>query len=149
MTTRKIASPIHDVLFVLNALKTCFAKYWNGVGAEVAACYLVQECSRGETKHGKPFLRLVLADRSGTIMAMVWEDALRCEPICQPSSIVGVRGVVQPYDGKRQINVVRVEPLDDALAAEQGMTPLVSHGLYLMNLGAPDREVPSGPPDEP
>lgn len=81
------------------------------VGAEVNACYLVQECSRGETKHGKPFLRLLLADRSGTIMAMVWEDALRCEPICQPASIVGVRGVVQPYDGKRQINVVRVEAL--------------------------------------
>lgn len=26
------------------------------------------------------------------------------------------------------------------------MWPLVSHGLYLMNLGAPDREVPTGPP---
>jgi deoxyribonuclease IV len=27
-----------------------------------------------------------------------------------------------------------------------GMGPLVSHGLYLMNLGAPDVEVPTGPP---
>ncbi len=31
-------------------------------------------------------------------------------------------------------------------AAAAGMGPLVSHGLYLMNLGAPDREVPTGPP---
>lgn len=31
-------------------------------------------------------------------------------------------------------------------AAEAGMGPMVSHGLYLMNLGAPDREVPTGPP---
>jgi len=31
-------------------------------------------------------------------------------------------------------------------AAEAGMAPLVSHGLYLINLGAPDAEVPSGPP---
>lgn len=31
-------------------------------------------------------------------------------------------------------------------AAEHGMGPLVSHGLYLMNLGAPDQEVPTGPP---
>ena len=31
-------------------------------------------------------------------------------------------------------------------AADAGMGPLVSHGLYLMNLGAPDREVPTGPP---
>ena len=27
--------------------------------------------------------------------------------------------------------------------------PLVSHGLYLINLGAPDREVPTGPPGKP
>jgi deoxyribonuclease-4 len=36
-----------------------------------------------------------------------------------------------------------------ALAAEAGMGPLVSHGLYLINLGAPDRDVPSGPPGKP
>ena len=36
-----------------------------------------------------------------------------------------------------------------AQAAERGMGPLVSHGLYLMNLGAPDREVPTGPPGKP
>ena len=29
---------------------------------------------------------------------------------------------------------------------EHGMGPLVSHGLYMINLGAPDREQPSGPP---
>src|SRR5688572_23147748 len=34
-------------------------------------------------------------------------------------------------------------------AADAGMTPLVSHGLYLINLGAPDREVPTGPPGKP
>jgi deoxyribonuclease-4 len=34
-------------------------------------------------------------------------------------------------------------------AAAAGMGPLVSHGLYLINLGAPDREVPTGPPGKP
>ncbi len=34
-------------------------------------------------------------------------------------------------------------------AEEAGMAPLVSHGLYLINLGAPDKEVPSGPPGKP
>jgi deoxyribonuclease-4 len=36
-----------------------------------------------------------------------------------------------------------------AQAAEAGMGPLVSHGLYLINLGAPDLEVPTGPPGKP
>jgi deoxyribonuclease-4 len=44
---------------------------------------------------------------------------------------------------------------DDEIAAfragarDAGMGPLVSHGLYLINLGAPDREVPTGPPGKP
>lgn len=36
-----------------------------------------------------------------------------------------------------------------AEAAAAGMHPLVSHGLYLINLGAPDVEVPIGPPGKP
>ena len=36
-----------------------------------------------------------------------------------------------------------------AAAAAAGMGPLVSHGLYLINLGAPDRDVPTGPPGKP
>lgn len=32
---------------------------------------------------------------------------------------------------------------------EAGMGPVVSHGLYLINLGAPDRDVPTGPPGKP
>lgn len=34
-------------------------------------------------------------------------------------------------------------------AAEADLRPLVSHGLYLINLGAPDHEVPTGPPGQP
>ena len=34
-------------------------------------------------------------------------------------------------------------------AEEAGIGPVVSHGLYLINLGAPDKDVPSGPPGKP
>ena len=36
-----------------------------------------------------------------------------------------------------------------AKSAAAGMGPLVSHGLYLINLGAPDTEQPTGPPGKP
>ncbi len=36
-----------------------------------------------------------------------------------------------------------------AKAADAGMGPLVSHGLYLINLGAPDMDRPTGPPGKP
>jgi deoxyribonuclease-4 len=34
-------------------------------------------------------------------------------------------------------------------AADAAIGPIVSHGLYLINLGAPDEEVPTGPPGKP
>src|SRR5204862_7944220 len=34
-------------------------------------------------------------------------------------------------------------------AREHDVRPLVSHGLYLINLGAPDRDQPTGPPGKP
>jgi deoxyribonuclease-4 len=34
-------------------------------------------------------------------------------------------------------------------AAAANMGPLVSHGLYLINLGAPDKDQPTGPPGKP
>lgn len=36
-----------------------------------------------------------------------------------------------------------------AKAEAAGIGPLMSHGLYLINLGAPDREQPTGPPGKP
>ncbi|MFN8109293.1 MAG: deoxyribonuclease IV [Thermoleophilia bacterium] len=44
---------------------------------------------------------------------------------------------------------------DDQIAAFRdqagaaGVGPIVSHGLYLINLGAPDKDVPTGPPGKP
>src|SRR5215218_5783246 len=80
-------------------------------GLEVAACYLVHESRRLEAKNNKPYLRLLLGDRSGTIDAMVWEDVDRWEPLCPVESIVGVRGRVSFYQEKLQLKVSVVEPL--------------------------------------
>ena len=63
-------------------------------GAEVAACYLVHEKQRKETKHGKPYLHVVLGDRSGTIEGKVWDDAERLDRLFAPDDVVGVRARV-------------------------------------------------------
>lgn len=80
-------------------------------GAEVLACYLVLETKRAETKQRKPYLKLVLGDRSGTIDAMVWDDADRWEPACAAEGVVGVRGKVGCYNDRLQLTVQSVERL--------------------------------------
>lgn len=78
-------------------------------GIDIAACYLVLECRRAETKQNKPYLRLVLGDSTGSIDAMVWEDAERLEAVCAPEAFVGVRARVGSYNDRLQLKVAAVE----------------------------------------
>lgn len=80
-------------------------------GTDIVGCYLVLESRKAETKQNKPYLRLVLGDRTGSIDAMVWEDAERLEPVCAPEAFVGVRGRVSSYNERLQLKVSSVEPL--------------------------------------
>ena len=80
-------------------------------GIDVTACDLVHESRRLESKANKPYLRLVLGDRSGTIEGVVWDDVDRWEPLCLVESIVGVRARVGLYQDKLQLKVTLVEPL--------------------------------------
>jgi 3'-5' exoribonuclease len=86
---------------------------------EIIGCYLVYEKQRRETKAGKPFLELTLGDQTGTVTAMVWDDAERCDRCVGPDDVVGVRGKVSVYREKMQLTVSLIEPLefsDDDLA---------------------------------
>ncbi|HEX2092116.1 MAG TPA: HD domain-containing protein [Longimicrobiaceae bacterium] len=88
-------------------------------GCEVTACYLVHEKQRRETRSAKPFLQLTLGDRTGTITAMVWDDAERLDAVVVPEEVVGVRGRVTSYNDRLQLTVQWAEPLqvgDDDLA---------------------------------
>ena len=42
---------------------------------QVRGSYLVKEKRLGKTRNGKPFLSMVLADRTGDVPAKVWDQA--------------------------------------------------------------------------
>jgi 3'-5' exoribonuclease len=78
-------------------------------GDDVAALYLVLESRRSETRANKPYLKLVLGDSSGSIDAMVWDDADLWEPACAVEAVVGVRGKVGSFQDRLQLRVQSVE----------------------------------------
>ena len=80
-------------------------------GRDVTACYLVHDKQRKETKAAKPYLHLVLGDRTGTIEAKVWDDAARLDPLFEAEDVVGVRGRTSTFNGKVELSVVSIEPL--------------------------------------
>ena len=61
-------------------------------GDQVAGAFVVRERERRQKRNGEDFLRVVLADKTGTVPAIAWEDVAECFEICAPGAIVLVTG---------------------------------------------------------
>jgi 3'-5' exoribonuclease len=77
-----------------------------GDGAEVDQVLLLRAIERRPRRDGGDYLRLQLGDRTGTVVAMVWEDIAQIEALARPGTPLRVLGryVVHPRFGP-QINL--------------------------------------------
>lgn len=80
-------------------------------GDQVHQVFALRERTLKERRDGVPFLRLELADRTGEIDGMVWEDALATNAAIVDAEFVRVRGRVERYQRKNQLNLASVEPV--------------------------------------
>jgi 3'-5' exoribonuclease len=73
---------------------------------------LVAEKHLQTTKEGKPFLRLRLMNRTGTMEAVLWEGAERAYELLSqsPRQVVDVEGVVVLYQQERRIRLHAIAP---------------------------------------
>jgi 3'-5' exoribonuclease len=56
------------------------------------------------------FLTLIVSDRTGQMMARVWEDAENTAQGLQPGAVAKVEGEVETYMDRTQIRVLRIRP---------------------------------------
>jgi len=73
--------------------------------------FLVKSARLAETRAGKPYLILTVADRTGEINGPVWDNAQPLAEKCQAGSFVRVLGMVQSYRDRLQLKVDAVERL--------------------------------------
>jgi 3'-5' exoribonuclease len=79
-------------------------------GDAVQQFFLVRQAESRTDKTGKPYLSLVLGDKSGVIVAKVWNDILKKYPgPFAGGDFVGVKGQVDSYKQELQINVKYLE----------------------------------------
>jgi 3'-5' exoribonuclease len=57
-------------------------------GDHVSGAFAVRERSRRSRKNGEDFVTLVLADRTGAIEAVAWDDVEDCFAQAQPGIVV-------------------------------------------------------------
>jgi 3'-5' exoribonuclease len=82
-------------------------------GALVQQFFLVRQVESRTDKTGKPYLSLVLGDKSGAMVARVWNDILkRCPGPFTVADFVGVKGQVDSYKQELQLNLKYIETVE-------------------------------------
>jgi len=74
--------------------------------------FLVKTARLAETRAGKPYLILEVADRSGEIGGPIWEQAEELQGICRIGQFVHLNGQVSSYQGKLQLKIDAVLAVD-------------------------------------
>ncbi len=78
------------------------------VGEQVELFLLIKSSTKGVASNGKPFLTLIMQDKSGEIEAKLWDANEEDEKIYAAQNIVKVIGEVQNYRGKSQLKIRQI-----------------------------------------
>ncbi len=81
-------------------------------GTLVDATFAVQRKQRRHTRNGDPFLSMELADRTGRVPGVVWNDVNLLGARFDQGDTVRVLGRVESYGGRLQIAVRDVEKIE-------------------------------------
>ncbi|WP_088815420.1 MULTISPECIES: 3'-5' exoribonuclease YhaM [Listeria] len=91
------------------------------VGESIELFLLIKSSVKGTASNGKPFLSLVLQDKSGELEAKLWDVSENDEAAYAAEHIVHIAGDIQNYRGRKQLKIRQIRqasPLDNVSAGE-------------------------------
>ncbi len=91
-------------------------------GTNIESVYLLSSKETRTTKAGKPYFKLRLSDRTGTMDCMVWDTALMDQAPKQ-GDLVLVTGRVSEYQGRPQVEATKVGVAPPGLANPRDFLP--------------------------
>lgn len=71
--------------------------------------FLVKDKVKGMGKNGKPFLSLLIGDRTGHIDARLWDRVDELQELFETGDIIIIKGQVQVYLNRKQIIIHKIE----------------------------------------
>lgn len=77
----------------------------HSVGEGFNGNLLIKKVTKGLTSNGKPYLTLILSDKTGTIEAKIWSVTSEQEKSLVSGEIVFIEGIVSEFRGKAQLNI--------------------------------------------
>lgn len=82
-------------------------------GEGVRAVFIVSERKLLVARNGKPYAKMLLTDKSGDVLGIIWEDARQQMSTIAPGDVVGIRGNVESYEGRAQIRIEKIVKLKE------------------------------------
>lgn len=77
----------------------------------VESPFLIKFSATAIGKNGKPFMNLVLMDKTGEVEARIWDDVTSYVGLAVKDSVVWIDGRCQSYQGRRQVVISRLQIL--------------------------------------
>lgn len=84
-----------------------------GDGDRVKAVFLVTERRLLTARNGKPYGKIILSDKTGDILGMVWDEAQEQVTSLTPGDVVGVRASAESYENRLQLRIEKITKLSD------------------------------------
>jgi 3'-5' exoribonuclease len=82
-------------------------------GEGVKAVFMISERRLLVARNGKPYAKVLLTDKTGDIMGIIWEDARQQVSPLEPGDVVGVKGNMESFEGKLQVRIEKIVKLKD------------------------------------
>ncbi|KXK27324.1 MAG: 3'-5' exoribonuclease YhaM [candidate division WS6 bacterium OLB20] len=82
--------------------------------------FAVQDASQQTTKSGKPYYRLTLRDKTGSINGQIWSDSFASieKKALTPGKVIMVDAGVEEFKGALQLNISKVTGVDETALEE-------------------------------
>ncbi|MEQ9460808.1 MAG: HD domain-containing protein [Phycisphaeraceae bacterium] len=95
----------------------------------VEGVFAIQNCQLGQTKNGKPFIKCLLADRSGRTPGRMWNATEELFTQLPTDGFVHIEGQTQPYQGEMQIIINRIHNHEPTASELADLLPSTEHDI--------------------
>jgi 3'-5' exoribonuclease len=89
----------------------------------VSSSFLIKFSATAMGKNGKPYMNLILMDKSGEVEARLWDDVTQHIGQAVRDTFVWVEGRCQTYQGRRQVVVQKLQVLREDSVDEKEYLP--------------------------
>ena len=103
-----------------------------GDGDRVKAVFLVSERRLLTARNGKPYGKIILSDKTGDILGMVWDEAQEQVSSIAPGDVVGVRASAESYENRLQLRIEKITKLSDQDVEIASLVPSTGRDMTSM-----------------